>query len=270
MERAGFDERNESFNPFSLESIITSKRFSPQKVVVYGVPGVGKTTFAATWPKPILLRSEDGAGALNVPTFPGIIKSMDDLRQAMNALLRGNHDFKTLILDSLDWTEPFVWADVCRENGKENIEDFGYGKGYVKVDDKWRAIQKGLDLLRERKQMHVVAIAHAVPQVFDPPDSDSYMRYGVKLHKRAASLWTEWAELLLFINYDIKLKEANASGKAKAIGGGDRVIFTQERPAWLAKSRWLLPEKIFIGNDPTWSAFHEAMKEATNGEYDND
>lgn len=40
--------------PFSLEAIVSSKKFPPQKVVVYGVPGVGKTSFAATWPDPIL------------------------------------------------------------------------------------------------------------------------------------------------------------------------------------------------------------------------
>lgn len=254
---------------FSLDSIVSSKHFPPQKVVVYGVPGVGKTTFAATWPKPILLRTEDGASALDIPTFPKVIKSMAEMRLALNALIQGKHEFKTLVLDSLDWAEPFVWREVCRENGRENIEDFGFGKGYVKVDDKWKRIQTGLDILRERKGMHIVAIAHAVPQLFDPPDNDPYMRYGIKLHKRAASLWTEWAEMLLFINYKANVI-ATQTGKAKAKGTGDRVIFTQERPAWIAKSRWPLPEQIYIGQDTQWKPFHDALKEASHGEYSHD
>lgn len=251
---------------FTMESVISSKRFSPQKVVVYGVPGVGKTTFAGTWPNPVLLRAEDGAGALDIPTFPNLAQSMDDLRMAILALLNGNHGFQTLILDSLDWIEPFVWQAVCAEDGKNSIEDFGYGKGYVKVDAKWQGIQTALDMLRQRKNMHIVAIAHAVPQIFDPPDSEPWMRYGIKLHKRAASLWTEWAEMLLFINYQTRL-EKQGEGKAKAKGSGDRVIFTQERPAWLAKSRWPLPESIYIGRDANFTEFHKALKEATNGEY---
>lgn len=95
--------------PFSLEAIVSSKKFPPQKVVVYGVPGVGKTSFAATWPDPILLRTEDGAGALDVPTFPQVASAIADMREALNALINGKHNFKTLILDSLDWAEPFVW-----------------------------------------------------------------------------------------------------------------------------------------------------------------
>lgn len=253
-------------SPFCLESIGSSKGFSPQKVVVYGVPGVGKTTFAATWPNPVLLRAEDGAGALDIPTFSGLARGIGDLRAAILALLNGSHDFRTLILDSLDWIEPFVWQAVCEEDGKNSIEDFGYGKGYVKVDAKWQGIQTALDMLRRRRSMHIVTIAHAVPQVFDPPDSEPWMRYGVKLHKRAASLWTEWAEMLLFINYQTRL-EKSGEGRAKAKGSGDRVIYTQERPAWLAKSRWPLPEQVYIGQDQTFAAFHDALKEATNGEY---
>lgn len=253
--------------PFSLESVVSSKGFPPQKVVIYGVPGVGKTTFAATWPKPILLRTEDGASALDVPTFPMVARSISDLRDACNALLRGKHDFKTLVLDSLDWTEPIVWREVCQEGQKKNIEDFGYGKGYVKVDDKWQAIQAGFEKLRDKCDMHIVCIAHAVPTVFDPPDADPYQKYNVKLHKHASAIWTEWAEMLLFVNYKAKIVTAEGSSKGKAFGKGERVIYTQERPAYQAKSRWPLPEEIFIGHDSTWAAFHEALNEASEGKY---
>lgn len=262
--------------PFSLEAIRSSKNFPPQKVVIYGVPGVGKTSFAATWPKPILLRTEDGAGALDVPTFPQVARSLSDVSAALNALLKGRHDFKTLILDSLDWTEPFVWEAVCQENSTpqkqiQNIEDFGFGKGYVKVDAKWQSIQAGLEMLRERCKMHIVCIAHAVPVTFDPPDSDPYQRYSIKLHKRAAALWTEWAEMLLFVNYKAKVRGADSTGgKGKATGKGERVIYTQERPAYQAKSRWPLPEEIYIGHDTTWADFHAALNEASEGEYRHD
>lgn len=268
LEQAGVS--TEAANPFSLARIVSSHHFPPLKVVVYGVPGVGKTTFASTWPNPILLRTEDGASALDIPTFPMVVSQIEQLRMAMGALFNEKHDFQTLILDSLDWAEPFVWDVVCKEENKPNIESFGYGKGYVMVDKKWQGIQMALDMLRRKKKMHIVCIAHAVPQVFDPPDNDPYMRYNVKLHKRAASLWTEWAEMLLFINYQTNVIASDNGGKSKAKGTGDRVIFTQERPAWLAKTRWPLPEQIYIGNDPTWQAFHSELNKATSGAYSND
>lgn len=260
-------EASELANPFDLSSITTTRNFPPQKLVVYGVPGIGKTTFAATFPTPLLLRTEDGAGALDIPTFPKIISSMEDMSLACNALLRGGHNFKTLIVDSLDWTEPFVWDAVCREHQKGGIEDFGYGKGYVHVDTKWRKIQKGLDMIRERCGMHVVTIAHAVPITYDPPDSDPYQRYTLKLHKRASALWMEWADMILFLNYKAKVIAGEEGKRSKAKGSGDRVIYTAERPAYQAKSRWPLDDAITIGTDPTWAAFHEQLHEATGGAY---
>lgn len=249
-----------------MESITSSKKFSPQKVVVYGVPGVGKTTFAASWPNPVLVRAEDGAGALDIPTFPNLVQSLDDLRMAILALLKGEHGFKTLVLDSLDWIEPVLWRELCAREGKENIEEFGYGKGYIMLDAIWKGVQAGLDRLREKKGMHIVTIAHSVMQTFDPPDTDPWTRYNIKLNKRAAALWTEWAEMLLFMNYETRLEKSD-NARTKAKGSGDRVIYTQERPAWLAKSRWPLPENIYIGRDKNFTEFHKALKEATNGEY---
>lgn len=259
----------DNVDPFSLDSITSSKGFNPQKVIVYGIPGIGKSTFASTWPSPIMLRTEDGAGALDVPTFPKVARTTEEITTALRSLHTGNHDFKTLIIDSLDWTEPLVWREVCEAEGKQNIEDFGFGKGYVKVDDRWRLMQRQLDALRSYKKMHIVCIAHAVAAVFDPPDSDPYQKYSLKLHKRAAALWTEWAEQVLFLNYNVQVQSSgkDTMKKAKAHGSGERIIYTQERPAFMAKSRWPLPESIFIGNDDTWSEFHKALNEASNGGY---
>ena len=259
-----------NIDPFDLEAIVSSKAkiFPPQKIVIYGTPGVGKTTFASTFPNPIILRTEDGAAALDIPTFPEIVRTLQGFDKALTAL-KGNHSFKTLIIDSLDWLEPIAWKYVCAEGQKDNIEDFGFGKGYVKVDDVWRKIQQKLEVLWSTKGMSVIGIAHAASVTVDPPDMDSYQRYSLKLHKRGAALWMEWADMILFTNYKMRLlKNAdNKSAKAKAAGSGERIILTQERPAYQAKSRWPLDEEIRIGNDPTWSAFHENLQEATSGAY---
>lgn len=261
-------------NPFDLGAVVSSKAatFPPQKIVIYGTPGIGKTTFAATFPKPILLRTEDGAAALDMPTFPKIATSIEDVTAALKSLFTTKHDYKTLILDSADWTEPLLFTSVCKAAGKENIEDFGYGKGYIKVDDEWRRMQARLERLRSERGMNVIVIAHAVPVTVDLPDMDPYQRYSLKLHKRGAALWMEWADMILFVNYKAHVvrDSENKSAKGKAKGTGERVIFTQERPAYQAKSRWPLDEEIRIGNDPTWSAFHEKLKEVTEGAYSHD
>lgn len=254
-------------NGFSLEAVVSSKAqtMPPLKAVIYGIPGIGKTSFAATFPNPILLRFEDGASALDIPTFPKVLQSLQEFDQAFNALNAGGHGYKTLILDSLDWLEPLVWKYVCHKHGKESIESFGYGKGYIYVDDIWRNIHAKLEKLRCNHKMNIIAIAHAVPITVDLPDLEPYQRYAMKLHKRGTALWTEWADMILFVNYKVHVyKDSdNKNSKGKAAGSGERVIFTQERPAWQAKSRWPLDEEIHIGNDKTWSAFHQNLLEAT-------
>jgi hypothetical protein len=261
----------ELIDHFSLDAVTSSKaaEFPPQKIIVYGIPGIGKTTFAATFPKPILIRFEDGAAAQDIPTFPSVLRTMEDLHKAVNAL-KGRHEYKTLIIDSLDWMEPVVWEYTGKKNNNgapKSIENFGYGKGYVYADEVWRNIQKELEDLRVKKQMNIIAIAHAVPVTVDLPDLEPYQRYGMKLHKRGAALWMEWSDMALFINYKAHvIKDAdNRQAKGKAVGTGARVIFTQERPAYQAKSRWPLDEEILIGNDVSWSAFHANLAEITEG-----
>jgi hypothetical protein len=250
-----------------LESIQkANSTFPPLKCVLYGVGGIGKTSFGATFEKPILLPVEDGGSNIDIDAFPRVT-TLEDVVSAINAL-HGDHSYKTLIVDSLDWLEPLIWAATCAEHSKASIEAFGYGKGYIEADKSWRFVMGGFDSLRANKGMNIVCIAHSVVIKTEPPDADQYDRYTMKLHKRAGGLWHEWADLVAFIAYKINVI-ATKTEKTRGIGTGDRVIHTVERPAWDAKNRWSLPDEILIGKDKTWSAFHAALAEATNNRYVN-
>jgi len=257
---------------FDLSPIVSAAaEFKPQKILTYGVQGLGKTTFGCTFEKPILLRIEDGAAAINVPTFPKLVETYPELCEAIYAL-HGDHQFQTLVVDSLDWLEPIIWAQTCAKLGIDSIEKAGYGKGYVEADADWRTIMGGLDSLRLTRGMTIVLIAHAEIKRHEPPDGDAYDRYQIKLHKRAWALWQEWADMVLFANYrrrTVKTKDGGTKGESKfrAEGSGERCLYADERPAYLAKNRWSLPHEIFIGQDKGWGAFHQALHEATGGRY---
>jgi hypothetical protein len=240
----------------------------PQKIVVIGVQGIGKTTFGATFPGSVLLPIEDGAHAVDVNSFP-LAKTYQQVIDTITAL-HGEHPYKTLVVDSLDWLEPLVWDATCQANEKPSIESFGYGKGYTEADKQWRMLMGGFDSLRANKGMHVVLLAHSEVKTVTPPDSDAYDRYQMRLHKRAFGLWTEWADVVAFLTYKISIKKEEkgfGSDRNRAIGSGDRVIYTAERPAWDAKNRWGLPDEIYIGKDSTYAAFHTALETATKGGY---
>lgn len=263
---------------FTLDAIQpANKDWQPQKILIYSVHGLGKSTLASTFDRPIFVRTEDGAGALNVPTFPDVVTHFNQLDQAIGALYQGSHDFGTMILDSIDWLEPLVWeklleTDPYNEKGApvKSIEDYGYGKGYMLADKHWRYLLGAFDLLRFHKGMNIVLIAHSEIKRYDSPDSDPFDRYGIKLHKRAFALWQEWADMVLFCNYKTRIRSTDV-GFNKDIkrgeGSGERVIYTEERPAHLAKNRWGLPPEIYIGQDKTWAAFHQALHKATGERY---
>ena len=105
---------------FTLDAIQpANKHWQPQKILIYSVQGLGKTTFASTFEKPIIIRTEDGAGAIDVPTFPNLVTTFGDMEEAITSL-HGEHDFKTVVLDSLDWLEPLCWRHVAQLNGKQS------------------------------------------------------------------------------------------------------------------------------------------------------
>lgn len=256
-------------DPWSLDNVVSSKRWTPVKAVIYGVPGVGKTSFAGTFPKPILVRVEDGANALDIPTFPAVVQNVQMLNRAIMALQSSNHDFRTVIIDSLDWLEPLVQDYLCRKEGKANIEAWGYGKGYIMLDTVWRNITAALDRLQKRG-LNVLCISHAQAVTFDPPDSDPYVTYSLKLQKRAAAIWTEWADAIWFLNFHKHIVPGSGDKPGKALGDGGRVVYCASRPAYTAKSRWSMPDEIYIGQDMRWTAFHDALKEASGGLYSPD
>jgi hypothetical protein len=214
--------------------------------MIYGPHGVGKTSFAASAPKPIFLQTEDGLGLIDRDTF-GMLRTFDEVMQSIGSLYSEDHKYETLVLDSVDHLEPLVWAQACKDNGWANIEAPGYGKGYVAALDMWRAMIDGLRALRDDKKMSVILIAHSQISRFEAPDSEPYDRYTPKIHKGASALLQEAMDNVLFANYRISTIKSDAGfGKkiTRAVGGGDRVLYTEERPAFLAKQRFNLEPMI--------------------------
>jgi len=238
----------------SLESIKRSVS-GPPRIVIYGVPGIGKTTFAAAAPAPIFIPVEDGFGDLDVPTFPKP-ETFADVLACIGSLAEGQHDYQTVVLDSLDKLEPLIWADVCQSNGKTSIEDFGYGKGYVAAGSEWRTLLSSLDALRDRG-MAVLLIAHSTVVRVEPPETDAFDRYQMRLHKTAEAIVSDWADAVLFANYKTSTILTGKKGEERRRGQSDgtRIVHTVERAPHRAKNRYGLPDQLPLD----WTAFQEAM-----------
>ena len=245
LEIKGGKWRNEM--AISLASLRKVTATEPPRILLYGVPGIGKTTLAAEFPNPVFIQTEQGTpGDLELNSF-GTISSFGDVLDAFGALYAEEHDFRTVVIDTADALEPLIWKQACEENGWKSIEDPGYGKGYVAAEDVWRRLIEAMNALRTDRNMIVLLLAHCETVRYEPPGMEPYNRYHIKLHKRGAALLSENVDLLAFANYDVNIKKTDVGFNKKtthAEGGGIRLIHTEERPAFLAKNRYGMPAKI--------------------------
>jgi hypothetical protein len=219
----------------------------PPRVLIHGQEGVGKTTLAAKFPKPVFLQTEDGTPAgLTVPTF-GLLSSYADNREALAALGSETHEFRTAIVDSVDKLEGLIWNDVCETNHWPSIEAPGYGRGYVIADKWWRDFLAGLDWLRRERGMTIVLLAHSAVETVNDPRAPAYTSYRLRLHKRARGLVQDEMDVIAFLACDVAVVSEDAGFNKKrnrAEGGAARWLHFEGRPAFVAKSRFELPPKL--------------------------
>ena len=240
----------------SLADIRKKTKLKPPKIVLYGGAGIGKTSFASGMNAPIFALTEDGMGKIQCDHFP-VAKDYDTFVNNLKTLLENQTDYRTLCVDSLDWLEPLIWEKVCQEHGKKSIEEFGYGRGYVEALKQWREYIDVLNRLRDEKSMTIIQIAHNQIKRFESPEIEAYDRHELKLHRKAGDLILEHSDCCFFANFKLGTVKTQGKGgqtNTKAVQG-DRVIYTQAKPAFLAKNRYGLPEEMPFD----WDSIREAI-----------
>lgn len=218
----------------------------PQKVVLYGIEGIGKSTFAAKFPDVVFIDTEGSTLRLDVartdkPT------SWTMLLDQVKYFRSNPHLLKTLAIDTADWAESLCVEHICAKAKTDGLEGFGYGKGYTYLEEEFGRL---LNLLEEviEAGVNVVITAHACIKKFEQPDElGSYDRWELKLAKKCAPLLKEWADMVLFANYKTYVVNVDGQGAQKGKNkaqGNARVIFTSHTPSWDAKNRHDLAYEI--------------------------
>ena len=235
---------------FNLNSIKRSTGIKAPRVMIYGPHGLGKTTFGAGAPNPIFIITEDGLGRLEVDHFP-LATAFQEVLDAIGTLYSDDHNFGTVVIDSLDWLDNLIWSDI---HATHQEKDLAYGKGAVIAAGYWRQILEGLNALRDERGMAVVLIAHTEIKRFDSPETEPYDRYRPKLQERSSALIQEWCDAVLFCNYRVITKETEVGFNKEVRRGvttGERLMYTTEKPAYLAKNRYGLPDSLPL----SWESF---------------
>ena len=222
-------------------NITSGPTATAQKVVLYGVEGIGKSTFASQFPNPVFIDTEGSTSNMNVQRLDNP-NSWQMLLDEVN-YVKQTKICSTLIIDTADWAETLANQHIIARNGITSIEDLGYGKGYTMVKEEFGKL---LNLLSELTDdgINVVVTAHAELKKKEEPDQmGAYDRYQLKLSRQCAPLLKEWSDMVLFANYETTIV-TDSKTKSKKATGGQRVMFTTHHPAWDAKNRHNLPEKL--------------------------
>jgi hypothetical protein len=248
----------------------------PLRCIFYGPEGVGKTTLAAAAPDPIWVDAEDGSGKVTVARYPfseepgreHVPRTYQEILAAIDDLTQNPHDFKTLVIDTLDKVESMIWKFMVeRDKGKfrdglENVEEYGYGKGYQIAVDEWRAFCSRLDRLRATRGMGVILLGHSQVSTFKNPESDDYERYQLQVNNKAAGFLKSWADVVGFCRFEGGASKAHGVKKAKGWATGRRIMHLSHSAAYDAKGRGGMPDELELEPVNPWAAFAKAAEDS--------
>lgn len=237
----------------SVFNTIEKPKDRPAIVTVLGDSGLGKTSLAATWPKPIVIRGEDGLQAIPVEKRPDafpVLSNADQLWEQLTSLVREEHDYQTLIVDSVTALERLFISDVVDNDPKKpksiNQANGGYGAGLAAVAAMHQRVRKACGLLNERKNMHIVFIAHADTETIELPDQDPYTRYSLRLGKRSVAPYVDDSDLVGFMK--LQTFTTGTGDRKKALSDGTRLITCYAQASAVSKNRFGIEEDLVVEN----------------------
>lgn len=233
-----------------LSTIQRGRVVAAPRIVLYGMEGIGKSTFAANFPNPVFIQTEDGLSQLDVARFP-LAKTTKEVVGELTALATEKNEFQTVVVDSLDWLERLIWDDVCAANKVDSIEKIGYGKGYVMALTQWREVLSLLSALHEQKKI-VLLLAHALAEDYSDPEVTALKRFTPRLHKTARSLIAEYVDAMLLAT--------RKYGAAKGDLDNPRVVRTEATSYQVAKSRYSIPGEMPLDANAVLSAIRQAQE----------
>ena len=216
------------------------------KALIYGAPGVGKSSLGAFAPSPLFIDLENGLARVNCAKTPKL-SSMEEVKDALRYVVQ-SQKYKTAVIDTIDELEKLLTQKVLLEWNAANkvkaktLADIPYGRGGDLIVNEWRNLIEVFNILVERGK-NVLLIGHEQVVKFENPTDANYDFFTVNIHKKAAPVVMAKLDAVLFARFEAIVKESQ-SGKGKAVATGERVLMTNQGASWIAKNRFQLPERM--------------------------
>ena len=242
-----------------MESLITTTTPAPPKMIIYGQPGVGKTTFAAS-AQAILIDCENGAGAVKGLTRTSYLQTWPEIRQwLMELACETPKDVGAVAVDTVDWMiqriieHVVVDLDGKSPNDITNTIGSSHG-GYYKAREivqniVYRDLLPMLNAISEHG-VAIILLAHAANTKMTTPEGYDLRLATPDIPQWIAPPFIEWADCVLYAARD----------------GENRTLRTEGTNTVLAKNRYSLPDQLPL----SWQDLMTAMTDPTTSkEHDN-
>ncbi|GAO97666.1 hypothetical protein Cva_00302 [Caedimonas varicaedens] len=273
LQEAAVPDKQEDIPVFSFKGkpVKQGKERTPLKLIIYGANGVGKSTFASGAKKPIFLDLEGNIDHLDVGKQA--LFSFAEVEEFLRCLLLLSHPYKTVVIDSIDKLEEYIWETLEAEKDDKELQ---YGKKYVHAANLFRTLLNLLDDLRQKKKMNVILIGHCARKRCDNPLVQVYDKIDLRVQERAAAVLCDWAHCIFYAMNRITLEQDDKGFKqkrARAVADDTRVLYTEGNTAYVAKNVYDLETEIPLDWETFMAAvtrFYALTTLTSEGETEND
>lgn len=245
----------------------------PLFLCMYAGPGVGKTDFGASFPKPLFFDFEESTHNIDVNRIDNIT-NFQEVMDALNEILQEKTEhleFKSMIFDTIDELERMMHQHIAEIAEKQSIDSIGWQKGYDFAVNLWAKLISLCRQIRDKHGIHFVFLAHAsFRSNKDIEKEETYTRYSINLHKKAASFIFGQVEMVLFAKKEVKFK-TDKDGNTYAKDSDKRTLCSTLSALYDAKNRIglppIMPMPVKNGYEVLWRAYEKAFNETSDDVY---
>lgn len=236
-----------------------SATVKPLIVTLFGDAGSGKTSLACEFPDAFLIQTRGESVPRGVTHQPDQLDPIGDKRTGgevsiwdenelfdqLVALVREEHDYKTLIIDSVTGLEDLFVKNILDVQPPKqktmNAAGTGYGSAWDRVVAKHSSVMRAAEALRGKRGMNVVFLGHCSITRLEPPDTEPYTKYVLGLNtsdkpsKDCAGIYTRNVDVVGFVHQ--KMFTIGEGDVKKAKTSGERLIGVDLTPANVSKNR---------------------------------
>ena len=234
--------------------VVKGKQVKPNFIMLYGQPGIGKSSFAADAPKPLFVDADRRTSHLNVERLvPESWQQVFEITEWFKT-----QKYESLVLDTADALEIMAKDKIAKDYKKERFDDIqDHGKNWNLLADEFKVLGESLSAVRDAGK-NIIVLAHAEVKTINDPVAGAFDRWQPRLYGKVTATFKDKVDCMFFASNEILVKK----GEKKALSDNVRYLFTEFHPGYDAKNSFGLPPKFELRELSPFKYYEELKGES--------